>query len=409
MLSLSILRCPEGAVPETRQLKGGEFRIGRGPDNDWVLPDPERVLSKRHCVIAYRSGSWQVADISTNGTYLNADPAPIGSGAPRALHDGDRLRFGAYEIEARIEEAPHIRQKERAAFADPFGDDPLAAPAPAPQAVPDSWFGGQDVALPGNFDPLAPEESPFGPSSAPDHSPAHMDAFHPPPAAPRLLPDDWDPNGSFAAKPPSEPPKPVQAVPPLAAEGDLLAAFLEAAGMSGRPDDPELFMRRLGTAFRALVSGLRQAMIARASVKGEFRIEQTMIRARGNNPLKFSADDDDALSALLGIGRRTDMEAGAAIADALRDIRLHELATMNAMQEAVRALLARLDPAKLRDQAEQARALLPAQRRARAFDAFEALHGEISRGLADDFDSVFGRAFARAYERALAEAEAREQ
>jgi type VI secretion system protein ImpI/type VI secretion system protein len=163
-------------------------------------------------------------------------------------------------------------------------------------------------------------------------------------------------------------------------------------------------MRALGTAFRALVTGLRQALIARASVKGEFRIEQTMIRARGNNPLKFSAGDDDALAALLGTGRRSDMTPAAAVSDALRDMRLHELATMAAMQSAVRALLQRLDPAPLRAEADRAGGLLPAQRRARAFELFEKLHGDISRGLADDFDSVFGRAFARAYEQALDEA-----
>ena len=82
----------------------------------------------------------------------------------------------------------------------------------------------------------------------------------------------------------------------------------------------------MGKAFRTLVSGLRAVLIARASIKSEFRIEQTMIRARGNNPLKFSAGDDDALAALLGTGRRTDMTAAQAVADALKDIRLHELA-----------------------------------------------------------------------------------
>jgi type VI secretion system protein ImpI/type VI secretion system protein len=168
-------------------------------------------------------------------------------------------------------------------------------------------------------------------------------------------------------------------------------------------------MRRAGLAFRAMVAGLRQAMIARAAIKGEFRIEQTMIRARGNNPLKFSADDDDAMAALLGLGRRTEMDAGAAVADALRDIRLHEIAVMGAMQSAVRALLARLDPVALRAEAEQARSLIPAQRKARAFDAFEALHASITLALADDFDSVFGREFARAYERALSEAESRDR
>ena len=74
-----------------------------------------------------------------------------------------------------------------------------------------------------------------------------------------------------------------------------------------RPKDPPATMLALGKAFRNLVAGLRAVLIARAQIKSEFRIEQTMIQAHGNNPLKFSAGDDDALAALLGTGRRTDM------------------------------------------------------------------------------------------------------
>jgi type VI secretion system FHA domain protein len=168
-------------------------------------------------------------------------------------------------------------------------------------------------------------------------------------------------------------------------------------------------MEALGQVMRAMVAGLRQTLIARLSVKSEFRIEQTMIRARGNNPLKFSADDDDALAALLGGGRRNAMQPAAAITEALRDIRLHELATMTAMQEAVRALLARFDPATLERQAVQGGfGKLLSQGKARAWDAFTALHMDVSQALADDFDSVFGKAFARSYERALREMTARE-
>jgi type VI secretion system FHA domain protein len=134
-----------------------------------------------------------------------------------------------------------------------------------------------------------------------------------------------------------------------------------------------------------------------------------MIQARGNNPLKFATGDDDAMVALLGAGRRSDMAPDAAVAEALRDIRLHELATMAAMQTAVRAVLQGLDPVKLRVAAEQGgMTLLPAQRKARAWDAYEALHARTVQALADDFDSVFGRAFARAYERSLDEIAAKE-
>ncbi len=195
-------------------------------------------------------------------------------------------------------------------------------------------------------------------------------------------------------------------------DGALLAAFLEGAGLQdAQPKDPAATMLALGKAFRALVSGLRATLIARAAIKSEFRIEQTMIQARGNNPLKFSAGDDDALAALLGTGRRTDMTPHAAVADALRDIRLHELASMAAMQSGVRTLLEGLDPAKLRAQAEQnaGMTVLPAQRKARAWDTYEALYTRTVQALADDFDSVFGKAFARAYERALDEVAAKER
>jgi type VI secretion system FHA domain protein len=194
-------------------------------------------------------------------------------------------------------------------------------------------------------------------------------------------------------------------------DGDALAAFFEGAQLDGAASaNPAATMHELGKAFRAIVSGLREVLIARAAIKSEFRIEQTMIRARGNNPLKFSANDDDALTALLGVGRRTDMTPTAALEDSLRDLRLHELATMAAMQVAVRSMLAELSPEKIRAGTDQGgMAVLPAQRKARAWDAFEARHAATTHALMDDFDSVFGKSFARAYERALDEISTKEQ
>jgi len=440
-LTLSMLRCPDAVAPQTRRVEGGEFSIGRGAENDWVLSDPERVLSKRHCALGYRAGGWQVADLSTNGTFLNGEAEPIGHGQPRDLRDGDRFRLGAYEIEARIVETPVARHAPAAAAPDPFALDPFAAPpagSAAGSLAPDPLLRGQRaedpfgsalapaaINLPADYDPLAPDpaDAPFAGPAQSDHSPHIEDAFAAPAVRP-VLPEDWDRelNAHAPAAAPADPPAvpPMLAVPaapaapaaPLAAAGeDLFAAFLRGAGLREvRPDDPAAAMETLGAAFRALVSGLRQAMIARAAIKGEFRIEQTLIRSRGNNPLKFSADDEDALAALLGAGRRTDMNAAEAVGDALRDMRLHELASVAAMQSAVRALLAELDPGKLRRSSEHGGFdFVPAQRKAHAWDAFEALHARITQALADDFDSIFGKAFARAYERAVAEASAKDR
>ncbi|HVB15179.1 MAG TPA: type VI secretion system-associated FHA domain protein TagH [Stellaceae bacterium] len=469
-LTLSMLRCPDNVAPETRTVAGGEFSIGRGPENDWVLPDPERGLSKRHCLVAFRDGFWQIADVSTNGTFVNREGEPIGRGRVRDLRNGDRLSFGAYEIEVHLDEAaelpryaaepsPAARRPAGAPSGAPsemFALDPFARPSGRDEGQPrgadpllgrtpadDPFASGLDsgaVSLPADYDPLAPDpaEREFRGPTQPDHTPHIEDAFAPPPAR-SVLPDDWDreinqatapvavpappatptraPTAAAPAVGITEPPAPTRsaAAPPAppasptAADG-LLAAFLRGAGLPDlHPSDPAAAMEALGAAFRAAVSGLRQAMIARAAIKGEFRIEQTIIRARGNNPLKFSADDDDALVALIGVGRHSDMDAVAAISDALRDMRLHELATVAAMQAAVRALLAEFEPAKLRQAAEHGGlSLIPRQRKADAWDAFEALHARTTQALTDDFDSVFGKAFARAYERALGDISARE-
>ena len=129
-----------------------------------------------------------------------------------------------------------------------------------------------------------------------------------------------------------------------------------------------------------------------------------MIRTRGNNLLKFSANDDDALAGLLGAGRHTDMGPEEAITDALTDIRLHELASMTAMQSRGACLggAAGTGP-DTRRQGQCGELALLGNRKARAWDAYEALHAEVLRGLSDDFDSVFGKRFALAYEQAMEE------
>src|SRR5262249_7290971 len=99
-----IMRRPGGGS-EIRTVSGEEFSIGRGPDNDWVLPGSDRRASRRHCVISWAHVRWQVLDLSLNGTFLNDEKEPIGGGNQRDLHDGDRLRIGGCEIAAQIGEA----------------------------------------------------------------------------------------------------------------------------------------------------------------------------------------------------------------------------------------------------------------------------------------------------------------
>jgi type VI secretion system protein ImpI/type VI secretion system protein len=429
-----MIRCPDNVAPERREVRGGEFSIGRGRDNEWVIADPERHLSKRHCRLVYSVGDWELHDLSANGTFLNGASDPVGQGSAEKLRNGDRIKFGPYEIEVTIDEDAEGAAPDRGRSLASLRPDDVAMREPRASRSDIRHYddAGNDARLPpsgslldvsnspilpADFDPLAPNQEPFA-GTQPDHAPALESAFRPPqPMA--IIPDDWDVESPAAPRPqtarPTQPPLPQEVaapapprpepapLPQAASDSGLAAAFLRGVGLSeANLADPEKTLERIGAALRATVNGLRQTLMARASIKDEFRIEQTMIRASGNNPLKFSLDDDDALATLLGTGRRSGMSPEEAIAEAFNDLRLHELATVSAMQEAVRVLLAQFEPDSVeRKVASSALQIHPAQKKARAWDAFVQLHGTVTQALSDDFDSVFGKAFARAYEQAI--------
>ena len=134
---------PRAAPSETvKVLEAGSLRIGRGRDNDWILPDPDRHISKNHCRVDVGDDGYMLIDSSTNGVFLNQNGGPVGRGNGAPLSDGDTFRLGTYEFEVRIEDASgHVFGKDDVGYgaspADPFGPadfgaDPFAAPPSAP-------------------------------------------------------------------------------------------------------------------------------------------------------------------------------------------------------------------------------------------------------------------------------------
>ena len=158
-------------------------------------------------------------------------------------------------------------------------------------------------------------------------------------------------------------------------------------------------MRLAGEVFRTLTEGLREVLMSRATVKGELRVEQTMIKSAGNNPLKFSITPEDAVLALLSSGRPGYMPAITAAREAFDDIKTHELAVMAGVQTALVSLLRRFDPDALEARLVQGilATVLPATRKARLWENFRDTYKTIATEAEDDFQAVFGRAFAKAY------------
>ncbi len=86
----------------TRILEHGSLMIGRAAQNDWILQDPERILSSNHCVIHCKGGGYFLTDTSTNGTFVNDSEQRIPRNQTVQLDDGDHFVLGEYEIEVNV-------------------------------------------------------------------------------------------------------------------------------------------------------------------------------------------------------------------------------------------------------------------------------------------------------------------
>lgn len=430
------------ATGERRRHGAGRLRLGRGGDNDWVLPDadPQPSLSRRHCVIAAGDGGgFTVTDLgSTNGTRLNAQAVPPHT--PTPLASGDRLELGRHGLRMALEETAGR------------GDTPVATPGPPAEAtLLPSRGGGSAVASPpvahrpyaasppfagdpldallGGLATADPEAAPARPPSPPmtaeddplgnlffDEQPRHAARPMAPPRERGETPGDHvQPQlESFAvpaARPPA--PEPVPSLPPpptpraaAAADDEAAAvhAFLEGAGLDAREagDDPAGTMRAAGQAFAAMAAGLRDLLATRALVKDHAGVARTVIGAVDNNPLKYSAGRAEAARALLARREAGYLEPLAAIEAGLDDLKAHEMALLEGVQAAVQAMLAQFDPAQLEARLADASAiglLLQGGRRARLWELYTERYGEIAEAARVRFMGDVDRAFATAYER----------
>ncbi len=471
-----------GAANTSRTLDAGKLTIGRGPENDWVLPDPERIISKQHCLIEANDGVYSLTDTSSNGVFVSSSDKPVGRGKTVVLKDGDHFRISHFRIDVTMsDERAGLALPDSGEAEDPFGP-PGLAPAEGEHALADIFgtvertadpfsSGGTDV---GRFDEprdgladtkgrgASGDQGVGVDSASSDHE--YFRAPEPIPEVPETvqIPDDWDdewasdpatgddeqqpaspsppealadeaiarvdvalmpetsrkaetgrlsePELAPAQFPPSQPaaPRPRDEASGSGAaeslERSIIEAFLEGAELDGveiADKNVRETMRLIGALYRETVKGLREVLSARSSIKSEFRLSQTTIQPVENNPLKFSLGDDDAMTALLTKKGQGYLPPPRAIQEAFGDVKAHQVAVIVGMQAALTGLLARFDPkaleGRINDESSAVGALLR-NRKSMYWDEFGKLYATIAAEAEDDFQSVFGREFGKAYE-----------
>jgi predicted component of type VI protein secretion system len=275
----------------TRRLASGDepLVLGRDPECDICLPDPERTVSRRHLELWTESGELHFRVVSSvNGVEMAFGEAP--PGARGVLPAGQSMRLGDYAVSA--------------AALDP-GD---------PWAV----FDREEPGAPSP--PAAPETSERDPFS------------------------DWGFNTTFG---------PTQATGALQAgsleAGDVSAFFRGLGVETGTMTQGEL--EALGRLVRVMVLGVLDLHGTVTGTRQELRSEdRTMVAPKDNNPLKTDWSADTKLRYLFGgrIAAAGYVPAERAVRELLVDLVAHNSASAAAARAAVEGTLRDFAPAALK-------------------------------------------------------------
>jgi type VI secretion system protein ImpI len=170
--------------------------------------------------------------------------------------------------------------------------------------------------------------------------------------------------------------------PSFAAGASPPDAFVrELAKAAGLPEDalarkdPIELAQQVGAVLRLVAENLTQLLDARREGKRLARsANHTTVEAVDNNPLKFSPSPADALRIMFGPATPSYLSAQQAIGQGFGQVKAHQIKTYSAMQHAVNALMADLDPQAIEQRCEEGRGMtgLLASRKSKLWDAYTA-------------------------------------
>lgn len=200
------------------ELSGKTLRLGRSADNDVVLADPVKTLSRRHAQLVFEQGTYTVVDQnSQNGIWaagVRVPSAPLKAGAPVVMGAYKLLLKPDMVVSTGDETMLIPRGGLDLKAADPFATVFIAKPEIPPAGAAAAAGGSKptaEQARPGEATEIRPIVVPPQKTDAKAEAPAPKAAAEPPaakPAAPANAAATGEPKPAAAPVAKAEPPKP---------------------------------------------------------------------------------------------------------------------------------------------------------------------------------------------------------
>ena len=299
---------------ESTKVVKESLTFGRSANNDWHLPDPEKIISGSHGKIVRDNNKYFLYDNSTNGTFVNFNVSPIGAGNKYEIKQGDVFTIGDFQLEASIDQEVASAQDFSAASSVPpvvpvAIQEPPASATPnfehnssecnelnAYMAMPKVSTVDQNVEIPENWDELIQ-----GSGESSNNSPQVDNLQQAPSAVSEPAPiSDIRAASHFVEK--EQISERQENLPTTESQSERFAqAFLAGMGISeanAKDLATEQVWYEMGKSLNQLFLGVIETQRQRSAVKNQLKLNHTMFQAQMNNPLKFSATIDDVIQNL---------------------------------------------------------------------------------------------------------------
>jgi type VI secretion system FHA domain protein len=151
------------------------------------------------------------------------------------------------------------------------------------------------------------------------------------------------------------------------------------------------------------VPELMGALASRAQFKDHLRLNQTMVRARDNNPLKFCQSTEEALEHMLLNDHPGLLHGQLALQEAFRELATHQTALVAALQPSLRETLEQLSPHNVEVVAgsESTAAFALPKGKGKLWDTYLEIYKKLAESERGTLEEKFMRSLGKYYERSL--------
>ncbi|PLR37309.1 type VI secretion system-associated FHA domain protein TagH [Chimaeribacter californicus] len=437
--------------------------IGRSVDNNLVLPDEDRAISRLQAIVHISAdGECRITNRG-NVTRVVLNDIPLERGRQVELQDGDLLDIDDYQLQVtdlsqsapppsyttppteapkpkdtpRLTGVPRLAEVPRpvepaAVIVTP---PPPVQPAASPQAyaAPERYVAPEHTAAPEHYPEnyAAPEQAAFVAPAAQYDAQAQQRAEQALLARQQAMQDAPLPAAEPQPLPltPPEPPRPAArsgrlgidpvgyTAPPVprhsnllhgspqALDGNMLNALLEGIGLNDLQPPPrfdEHQLREVGRLLSLFSQGTVALLSSRSILKRGVKAEMTMILDEANNPFKLLPSGKTVLMQMFGSKMPGFMPPEQAVRDALIDLQAHQLGMIAGIRAIISAMLQSFNPDRLEEEARREgnapRFSLSSNRKAALWDHFAKTYQKTAGEVENDFHTLFGEAFLRAYD-----------